>query len=215
MDAVNVGRISQRWFHHDILGGTNVRTTLTVSSARRLLEGTAYMETASRDYVTGDIFTFSPPRQTLKGWEPFWDCVGILFQFQNSDVADGDEELPEWRLYWVAGIALLRTIGHVLAKVDAGTSAEHSQAIGDLWRRFNSEREDSWIFWEFIEKERNNLLKTYSFGAQLAADVDGYYVSFADGQDAFQLFRQAVYWWRHQLMELEEDLSIDSAVIDD
>jgi len=165
------------------------------------------------DYVTGDIFTRSPPRQTLKGWDPFWDCVDILFHFQNSDVADGDEELPEWRLYWVAGIALLRTIGHVLAKVDAKSSAQHSQAIDNLWRRFNADREGSWIFWEFIEKERNNLLKTYSFGAQLAPDEDGYRVEFADGQDAFQLFRQAIYWWRHQLMELEDTLSQAPAII--
>ena len=71
------------------------------------------------DYVTGDIFTLKIEKQTLKAWKPFWDCVGILFQFQNSAIVDGEDELPEWRLYWVAGITLLRTIGHVLAKVDA------------------------------------------------------------------------------------------------
>lgn len=165
------------------------------------------------DYVTGDIFTRSPPRQTLKAWDPFWDCVGILFHFQNSDVADGDEELPEWRLYWVAGISLLRTIGHVLAKVDAKSSAQHSRAIVTLWDRFKSDRDESWIFWEFIEKERNNLLKTYSFGAQLVPGEDGQHVVFADGQDAFQLFRQAVYWWRCQLMELEDSLSQSPEII--
>ena len=157
-------------------------------------------------YITGDIFVRTPPRQTLKAWAPYWDCVTILFQFQNSDVSDGDEELPEWRLYWVAGVALLRTVGHVLAKVDAKTSTEHSEVIGDLWKRFQSDRDGSQIFWEFIEKERNNLLKTYSFGAQLAKDDRGHYVALEDGQDAFQLFREAVYWWRYQLTELEEAL---------
>jgi hypothetical protein len=155
------------------------------------------------NYVTGDIFTRRPPTQTLKAWEPLWDCVSILFQFQNSDVADGDEELPEWRFYWVAGIALLRTVGHVLAKVDANSSAMRSQAIGALWRKFQSDREAHWIFWEFIEKERNNLLKTYSSGARFVRDGEAAYVEFEGGEDAFQLFRQAVYWWRHQLMELE------------
>lgn len=155
------------------------------------------------DYITGDIFTRSPPTQTLKAWEPFWDCVGILFHFQNSDIADGDEELSEWRLYWVAGVTLLRTIGHVLAKIDAKNSDKHSQAIGRLWMTFQSSRKNYWIFWEFIEKERNNLLKTYSFGARFERDHDGPFIRFEDGSDAFELFREAVYWWRHQLTELE------------
>ena len=159
------------------------------------------------DYVTGDIFTRRIRTQTLYAWEPFWDCVDILFLFQNSDVADGEEELPEWRLYWVAGVALLRTIGHVLAKVDAKSSAQHSQAIGRLWKQLQLDRKGSPIFWEFIEKERNNLLKTYSFGARLVQGEEGAYIQFENGDDAFQLFCQAVYWWRHQLIELEDVLT--------
>jgi len=158
-------------------------------------------------YIRGDIFTHVPPKQTLRAWDPFWDCVGILFQFQNSDVADGNEELREWRIYWVAGISLLRTIGHVLAKVDANSSNEHSQAVAELWRKLREDRENYWIFWDFIEKERNNLLKTYSFGARFVPSIEGSYVEFEGGEDAFQLFREAVYWWRHHLMEIESILA--------
>ena len=138
--------------------------------------------------ITGDIFVTSPKRQTLKSWAPFWDCVSILFDFQNSDVDDAGEELPEWRINWVAGVALLRTIGHVLVKVDSKTSPAHAVAIGELWRKFKSDREDAAIFWNFIEQERNNILKTYSFGARLSFDDEGGYIEFGDGQDAFQLF---------------------------
>lgn len=155
------------------------------------------------NYVTGDIFVFSPPRQTLKAWAPFWDCVSILFLFQHTDI---DEEKPEWRLYWVAGIALLRTIGHVLAKVDGLASARHRSEIDRLWESWKIDRLRSSIFRNFIEKERNNLLKTYSFGARLASNDEGFYVEFEDGQDAFELFREAVYWWRHELMALEDTL---------
>ncbi|MBL0931145.1 MAG: hypothetical protein IBJ15_13635 [Alphaproteobacteria bacterium] len=159
-------------------------------------------------YVTGDIFVHTPPQQTLKAWAPFWDCVSILFHFQNSEVADGEDELPEWRIYWVAGLALLRTIGHVLAKVDAKTSPNHSDAINAFWKGLQADRRMAAIFWDFIEKERNNLLKTYSFGAKFTSDEDqDAYVEFEDGLDAFQLFREAVYWWRHHLMELERELS--------
>jgi len=159
-------------------------------------------------YVTGDIFVHVPPQQTLKAWVPFWDCVSILFQFQNSDVADGEKELPEWRIYWVAGLALLRTVGHVLAKVDAKTSPNHSDAINAFWIGLQADRRAAAIFWDFIEKERNNLLKTYSFGAKLAWNENqDAYVEFEDGLDAFQLFREAVYWWRHHLMVLEHELA--------
>lgn len=159
-------------------------------------------------YVTGDIFVRSPPDQTLKAWAPLWDCISILFQFQNSDVADGEEELPEWRIYWVAGLALLRTVGHVLAKVDAKTSPNHASAISALWKNLQADRRAAAIFWDFIERERNNLLKTYSFGARLAWGEDQYaYVEFEDGLDAFELFREAVYWWRHHLMALERELA--------
>lgn len=155
------------------------------------------------NYISGDIFVFSPPLQTLKAWEPFRDCVTILFEFQNSDV---DEERSEWRLYWVAGVALLRTIGHVLVKSDATKSPRHSAEVERLWERWKADRAKSSIFWDFIERERNNLLKTYSSGAHLALYDAGYEVEFEDGEDAFQLFREAVYWWRHQLMALEEAL---------
>lgn len=157
-------------------------------------------------FITGDIFTRTSPIQTLKAWEPWRDCVGILFHFQNSDIVDGDEELPEWRLHWVSGLAMLRTIGHVLAKVDALDSPAHAAAVGGLWATLKKDRKSSEIFWNFIEDERNNLLKTYTFGAKLSSDEYGYFIEFGDGQDAFQLFREAVYWWRYQLELLEDEL---------
>lgn len=154
-------------------------------------------------YVTEDIFVLTPPKQTLKAWEPLWDCISILFEFQNSDV---DEERTEWKLYWIAGIALLRTIGHVLIKSDALISAKHKTEIGRLWAEWKADRQQNSIFWNFIENERNNVLKTYTIGAHLVKDEQGYYVAYMDDDDAFHLFRQAVYWSRHQLMELETRL---------
>lgn len=163
-------------------------------------------------FITGDIFTRTSPDQTLKAWEPFWDCVSILFHFQNSDIVDGDEELPEWRLHWVSGLALLRTVGHVLAKVDARVSPDHAETVNNMWAKLKADRQSSAIFWDFIEEERNNLLKTYSFGAKLSLGEDGYFIEFADGQDAFQLFREAVYWWRHNLELLEKELQAAQAI---
>jgi hypothetical protein len=161
------------------------------------------MEILMASYVTGDIFVMSPPKITLKAWEPFEDCVSILFLFKHFDV---DDPNPEWRLYWVAGIALLRAIGHVLVKSDALTSEKHRNEINKLWGAWKTNPDDKRIFANFIEKERNNILKTYTFGAALSENHSGYRVTYANKEDAFEMFREAVYWWRHQLMALEEQL---------
>jgi hypothetical protein len=166
-----------------------------------------------KSYVTGDMFVMKPPKQTLKAWQPYSDCVSILFSLNHTDVVDGDEELPDWRIYWVAGIALLRAVGHVLAKSDALTSDKHRNEINKLWKRWREDPDDNIIFHNFIEKERNNILKTYTFGAVLSkiyghdsGDDSKYIVTYSDGEDAFEMFREAVYWWRHQLMVLEDQL---------
>jgi hypothetical protein len=117
-----------------------------------------------KSFSSGDIFVRIPPKKTLKAWEPFYECIGILFDFQNSEI---DEEHPEWRTSWVAGLALLRTIGHVLGKVDSLTSSKHAEAIKTAWERWKKDREENWILWDFIERERNNILKTYEFGVEI------------------------------------------------
>lgn len=147
-----------------------------------------------------DIFVHQPPKQTLSAWEPFWECVTVLFQLQNSDL---DDEHPEWRIWWIAGIALLRTVGHVLDKVDAKRSPHHKMTILQAWSNWKEDKDTNWIFWTFIEQERNNLLKLYKFGVE--ADADGL-LHLDSGADGGQLFRESVYWWRHQLEALEATL---------
>jgi hypothetical protein len=150
-----------------------------------------------KSYAAGDIFVHVPPKQTLKAWEPFFECVGILFDFQASEIND---EHPEWRTSWVAGLALLRTIGHVLVKVDSLTSKKHAETIKAAWESWKRDKKENWILWDFIEQERNNILKTYKFGVEI--DSEGL-VHKHSGLDGVQLFREAVYWWCYQLEELE------------
>jgi hypothetical protein len=161
-----------------------------------------------QDLITADIFVEKPTLQTLSAWEPFWECVGILFSLQHTEVVDGDDELPEWRQYWTNGIVLLRTVGHVLDKVDARKSQINAKILNDFWLRLKANRETNSVFWEFIDRERNNILKTYSFGAKLEKDDQGDYQVLTDnGEDAFELYRYAVYWWRKQLVDIEAELA--------
>lgn len=156
-------------------------------------------------WITGDIFTAASGYGSLKAWEP-WDwTVSCLFDLQNSDI---DDEHPEWRINWIAGVAMLRTVGHVLKNVDSRTSGKHTSIITEYWKTWQHDKDLNWIFFDFIEQERNNILKEFSFGATLPAVNDGRVLAYGNTQfDAAQLFREAVYWWRHQLRSIEKDLS--------
>ena len=67
-------------------------------------------------------------------------------------------------------------------------------------------KDDYAIFWNFIELERNSILKAYEFGASFRIGPDGPQILMSDDEYAFQKFRLAVYWWRHELMALEAKL---------
>jgi hypothetical protein len=156
-------------------------------------------------WVTGDIFVRPIKHALLRAWEP-WDFArSLLFEFQHTDF---DDEHPEWRLYWFSGIVTLRAIGHVLHKVDAETSHQHRSSIAQFWTKLKSDIDRNWIFFDFIEKERNNILKEFSFGAKLPSSEDGRLLAY-DGThlDGVELYREAVYWWRAQLDYLEAQLS--------
>ena len=156
-------------------------------------------------WIEGDIFVADSGHGILKAWEPWEWTRSVLFQLQNSEI---DDEHPEWRLYWIAGVATLRAIGHVLKNVDANVSSAHKHAIDKIWSEWKSNSEENWIFFDFIERERNNILKEFSFGAQLPNDVDDRLLAYENTDlDAAQLFREAVYWWRYQLRQLEAMIS--------
>ena len=146
-------------------------------------------------------FATSRETETLHAWEPFSETVSVLFELQNSDI---DEEHWEWRIYWIAGVAMLRTIGHVLHNVNSEKSPQHRKMIESMWAEWKANKDEHWIFFDFIEKERNNILKLFSFGATLPVSEDDRTLAYGNTDlDAAQLFREAVYWWRTQLRELE------------
>jgi len=82
------------------------------------------------------------------------DCERIL--------ADIKEDMPSelWRPRWAGLVALLRAVGHVLDKVDGARSPEAKRAIQAAWKDLSDSKPEPRIFWEFVEAERNNVLKT-------------------------------------------------------
>ncbi len=130
-----------------------------------------------------------------------------------------------FRLFWVAGIALLRAVGHVLKKVDAANDQELSAIINCIYHEWKQEKDKNAIFWEFIDNERNNLLKEYEVGF-LAGPVDlcvipegaiftldenlfcqiavGRYA----GEDCRDILSEGIDWWERQLSAIENAESL-------
>lgn len=136
-------------------------------------------------------------------------------------LAEDARNEQDFRVNWVALIALLRAVGHVLDKVDAASSPALRRAVDERWDEWRRNRDEHRIFWEFIEAERNSVLKTYEFGVQ-AGDVQ-VLVQAAQGTEAFTLdeclfkplldgpfagedgrdvARDAISWWEGQLSEI-------------
>ena len=70
-----------------------------------------------------------------------------------------------FRLRWAGLVPLLRAVGHVLDKVDGKASPETRAAIDKAWEAHKPPNPAGAIFWSFIEHERDNILKAYTFGA--------------------------------------------------
>ena len=96
------------------------------------------------------------------------DCRWALNR--HTPVLEGEA----FRVSWVALAALLRAVGHVLAKVDADQGDAHLKtAIADHWRKLNAGKaaREPAIYWDFIEQERNMVLKQY--GMEQTVELSG------------------------------------------
>ena len=92
------------------------------------------------------------------------DCESAL------NMLEDEKDERRWRVLWAGAIALLRTVGHVLRNAD-GTEASVGSEADAAWARWKRDRRSNAIFWEFIEKERNNILKVYRFSVLDSADA--------------------------------------------
>lgn len=139
------------------------------------------------------------------------------------DMLDMEENERRWWVLWAGAMSLLRTVGHVLHKVD-GEDAKVRLAVDAAWSRWKHDRENNAIFWEFIEKERNNILKSYEFsvlelaevsfvvpGCDMPVTVDENLFrpimeGFGKGEDARDIYGEALKWWDTELTRIEKEL---------
>ena len=152
------------------------------------------------------------------------------------DMLEREKDFEHWRVHWMGALALLRAVGHVLVKVD-GEDNKLRVLIDALYDCWKMERTNNAIFWNFIEEERNNILKEYKFNLYPNENIDivvqttaqhfktselspspqvfqigeNIYRPIADGfnegEDARDIYREALDWWNTQLTELEKQLT--------
>jgi len=157
----------------------------------------------------------------LKAWQPLEDCKAA-FEMLGKETRN----TPNFRIYWIACVVLLRTVGHVLAKIDAQRHPKIHAAVSAAWDGWKDNRKDHAIFWDFVERERNAVLKEYEFGLEqalgLAYTSDGKIETDETGEwlveeqdyfwmkgpafdlwDSRDVIVEAIGWWEDQLSKIE------------
>ena len=123
-----------------------------------------------------------------------------------------------WRRRYIACVALLRAVGHVLHNVDAEASDSHGSAIENWWQYQKRTKPEPAIFWSFVEDERNRFLKTYGpIAAQNMTVFPGgdreSETIFVMKQGPFKgvdprtLIMDAIEWWEKELDAIDHDIA--------
>jgi hypothetical protein len=152
------------------------------------------------------------------------------------EMLEGESDLARWRVQWAGALALLRAVGHVLHKVD-GADPKTRCLIDIAYDRWKARRTENAIFWEFIEQERNHILKEYRFNLHPLDHVDIAVMltvrqyetgeelripqvipiddniyrpildGYGEGNDARDVYQDALDWWNVELTAIDHALS--------
>jgi hypothetical protein len=129
----------------------------------------------------------------------------------------------DFRLYLAAIFTLLRSVGHVLDKVD-GKNPVLKPIIKEKWQNLKDSKPNPKIFWKFIEAERNSILKEYEihFGQNITifpesiagssgvspkqrVDLYTHLIDYKindgefEGDELLELLRKSILWWEEYL----------------
>ncbi|WP_282208832.1 hypothetical protein [Parvibacter caecicola] len=137
-----------------------------------------------------------------------------------ADLLDEETNQDNFRILWVSCITLARAIGHILDKNDGPSAKRISNELYTMWIEDPVEYA---LFTDFIDKDRNLLLKQYSFNYLdeglfvveddlVIAPMDGdLYKPIASGRfagwDSRDLLREVIQWWDLQLNSIETKLA--------
>ena len=156
------------------------------------------------------------------------DCRLVLSMLEEED------DFDKWRIHWLAALAAIRAVGHVLSKVDGDHDSSVKINADRLFKEWKSDITEHQIFREFIEQDRNLILKEYNSRlfpnskVPLATEIttnapEGHpahkigqvfevdhriYRPFSEGPyegiDARDVYQEAIEWWKTQLSRIDE-----------
>lgn len=148
-------------------------------------------------------------------------------------ILESEENEHKWRVHWVGAVALIRTVGHVLHKVDTKSYPEIAETVSNASENWNSSASEHEIFREFINDERNNVLKEYQSSVHptgtIKLMVEGQKIAYSEdaagnirdieilddnlfkprldgygaGEDVRDIYKQAIQWWRIELAKIK------------
>lgn len=153
------------------------------------------------------------------------------------DMLQSETDPNRWRVLWAGGVALLRAVGHVLKNVDQKSNVELANIGNEAHKRWKSVDPSHAVFREFIEEERNNILKEYRSKVHPLAEVpvvlqfkllnletgEASYIQeisefdenlfrplvegYGEGEDARDIFEEAIEWWERELTAIDQELA--------
>ena len=139
------------------------------------------------------------------------------------DLLERETDPNRFRVFLAASLALVRSVGSVLHKIDEETTTL-GPAIKSAYGQWKQDRKQHQIFWEFIKSERDRVLKEYEWNfdpqpvvvvlagkTKKPVDVstlsDNIYCPIAEGpfagEDIRDVLADAVEWWDTQLKLIE------------
>lgn len=152
----------------------------------------------------------------LKARQVLDDC---RFSLAKLAQAEGRQE---YRVMFLATLALCRAVGDVLDKVDKNQFPSVRGLIDAQWKLIkDSEKDEKSIFWKFIRPERNSIIHEYEcnyddgpidlWTAEDIYSIEDMYscamkVGPYRGVDSIEMLRKAIEWWDAQLSEIEGSL---------
>jgi|CXWL01.1.fsa_nt_gi hypothetical protein len=116
-----------------------------------------------------------------------------------------------WRIKWVTCVALLRAVGHVLHNVDC----DGNERLKDIVDRRFKDWKSTKIFRDFIDDERNGMLKEYNLKAGQNLTVDLNFsppkgiISYSmnggpfGGEDPRVVLKKAIEWQEKEIEAIE------------
>ncbi|KTB77303.1 hypothetical protein AO070_17190 [Pseudomonas syringae pv. syringae PD2766] len=142
-----------------------------------------------------------------------------------------ETSMLEWRLNWVTAVVLIRAVGHILNKVDGKAFPAVRKLANELHQEWKAGGASDEIFKNFIEEERNNIIKEYEFGvsegpvpivAVMQDSVTGEFFEqravideniyrpmrggFYEGEDGRTLLDDSITWWKKQLDRIDDEV---------